>query len=110
MTGIAEIGVYLSYGLLIIAVLAVLIGFALTLMYDFKSGIFSLAGLLAVVVIFAIAYLMSSGKVSEGAAKLGFGEGTVKLVSGGLMTVYILVILTVIALVGDLVRNIIQGN
>lgn len=89
-----DIALYLTYFLVLAAVVLVL-GFAVWfLAKNFKKSKNTLIGALGLVVVFLIAYFLSSGEVYE---KFQIGEGMSKLIGGSLITLYIMFFGTILA-------------
>ncbi len=89
-----DLALYLTYFLVIAAILLVL-GFAVWfLTKNFKKSKNTLLGALSLVIIFIIAYALSSGEVYE---KFQIGEGLSKLIGGSIITLYILFFGTIAA-------------
>lgn len=94
-----DVGLYFMYALFFIAVLAALV---LPLMNAIKSpGTFlkSLYGIIALVVVFVVAYAISGGDVKPNWAVLGINEGTSKLIGAGLIVFYVTILVAVIGLI-----------
>ncbi len=89
-----DIALYLTYFLVLAAVVLVL-GFAVWfLAKNFKKSKNTLIGALGLVVVFLIAYFLSSGEVYE---KFQITEGISKLIGGSLITLYIMFFGTIVA-------------
>lgn len=94
-----DIGLYVAYGLLIIAALAAI---ALPLISSFsqpkvliKTGI----GVITIVVLFLISYAIADSGVTAKYTTFGVGEGISKFVGGALITMYILFIVAFVGII-----------
>jgi|GEM_PF-2729949 uncharacterized membrane protein YozB (DUF420 family) len=88
-----DVALYLTYFLVIAAVVLVL-GFAVWfLTKNIKKSKNTIIGALGLVAIFLIAYFISSGEVYE---KFQIGEGLSKTIGGALITLYIMFFGTII--------------
>lgn len=94
-----DVGLYITYTLFFIALGAAVI---LPLINAIKAPanlLKSLYGVIALIVVFIIAYALSGSYVKPQWAVLGITEGTSKLVGAGLITFYIVIIAAVIGLI-----------
>jgi hypothetical protein len=94
-----DVGLYFMYALFFIAVVAAVV---LPLLQAVKSpGAFlkSLYGIIALVVIFVIAYAISSNAVKPGWAVLGISEGVSKLIGAGLIVFYVTIVVAILGLI-----------
>jgi hypothetical protein len=94
-----DVGLYFTYALFVIAVAGAIV---LPLMHALKSpGTFlkSLYGIIALVVIFIIAYAISSSAVKPSWGVLGISESVSKLIGAGLIVLYVTMLVAVIGLV-----------
>lgn len=94
-----DIGLYVAYGLLIIAIIAAVV---LPIVNSFshpKSLIKSGIGIVAIIVLFVICYLIAGNDVTAKYTTLGVGEGTSKFVGGALITMYVLFILAIVGII-----------
>ncbi|HEX5171060.1 MAG TPA: hypothetical protein VFW11_17915, partial [Cyclobacteriaceae bacterium] len=92
-------GLYFMYALFFIAVVAAIV---LPLMHAVKSpGAFlkSLYGIIGLVVIFIVAYAISSNAVKPSWAVSGIGESASKLIGAGLIVLYITILIAIIGLI-----------
>ena len=94
-----DIALYVLYVLLLIAVAAAIL---FPLIHSFsnprgllKSGI----GIIAMLVLFGIAYAASDSAIPRSAVVAGLSESSVKLISAGLITFYIVLVLAILALI-----------
>lgn len=88
-----DVALYLTY-FLVISALILALGFAVWfLTKNIKKSKTTLIGALVLVVIFIIAYLISSGEVYE---KFQIGEGLSKVIGGALISLYIMFFGTII--------------
>lgn len=96
---LSNIGLIIAYIILGITALGVLIFFVVDLFKDPKQAVRTIAMLVGIVLFFLVGYLIAGSPDTERAVQLGLGDGTVKLVSGALITVYVLAILGIIGIV-----------
>ncbi|MFN5169335.1 MAG: hypothetical protein ACK5DD_06900 [Cyclobacteriaceae bacterium] len=94
-----DIGLYISYGALIIAVAAAVV---LPLMHAIKHPktlLGSLVGVGALVILFVICYAISDTEVSAKARSLGADESSSQLIGAGLYTFYAVFIVSIVGMV-----------
>ena len=94
-----DIGLYIFYVLLFIAVAAAVIFPLLNSIKEPKALIRTGVGVVAILVLFGISYGLSDSKLSRNALSFGLTESTVKLISAGLIMFYIVLILSILALI-----------
>ena len=94
-----DIGLYIFYVLLFIAVAAAVIFPLLNSIKEPKALIRTGVGLAAILVLFGISYGLSDSALSRSAMSFGFTESTVKLIGAGLIMFYIVLILAILALI-----------
>lgn len=94
-----DVGLYIGYTLLIVAVLAAVVLPLIKAVQSPGELIKSLYGVVAIVVIFGIAYAISSSSVRPNWAVVGIGEGTSKMIGAGLITFYIVVVIAFAGLI-----------
>lgn len=88
-----EIGLKLTYVLLVIGALAaILMPLVQAIMSDPKSLLKSLAGLGVILVVYLIGYAMSGAEVTANYTQFGVDSGISKMVGGLLNTMYLLMI------------------
>ncbi|MDZ4680459.1 MAG: hypothetical protein SH848_09010 [Saprospiraceae bacterium] len=109
-TGIFDAGILGATALVFIAAL-MLVGFGLyQTATDFKKSLKSIIGVVALILVFIIAYSTSTpdktGMVGDAAIKMGVSDNTQKLIGGGLTTMYIMMGLSLLALAASEIRNI----
>ncbi len=94
-----DVGLYFTYALLVIAVIAA-IGLPLINALQSPATLFkSLYGVVALVVVFIIAYALADSTVKPEWAVLGVGEGGVKIIGAGLTVFYITMAVAIIGLI-----------
>ena len=94
-----DIGLYVFYVLLFIAVAAAVIFPLLNSIKEPKALIRTGVGVAAILVLFGISYGLSDSTLSRNALSFGLTESTVKLISAGLIMFYIVLILAILALI-----------
>lgn len=100
---------YITYALIGIAAAATVLGLVLNILNNLQRGLITVIGVAAIAIIFFIAYSMAPGEVTEVAIMNGLDSSGVKMVGGGITAFYILIIITIVAMVGDFVKSMIQG-
>jgi hypothetical protein len=94
-----DIGLYILYALLFIAVATAII-FPIINSLSNPSGLLKSAiGIGVILVLFGISYALSDSELTRGAIAAGLSESSVKLVGAGLIMLYIVFILAVLALI-----------
>ena len=93
-----DVGLYIFYALLGIAVLAAVLFPILSAISQPRALLKSMAGAGALVVLFIIAYAMSNSEVSAKNASL-ISPGFSRMISAGLILFYITLILSVLAVI-----------
>jgi hypothetical protein len=94
-----DIGLYLAYTVLIVAVAAAIVLPLLNALKHPKTLIGSLMGIGALVVLFVICYAISDSAVSPTARALGIDESSSKLIGAGLYTFYAVFIVSILGMV-----------
>jgi hypothetical protein len=98
METFVDIGLYLSYVLVILAVVSIIVFPVIQAIGDpsglMKSGV----GILAILVVFGIGYVLS-GDETEPYVAFGTSALTSKIVGGSLITMYLLGVLSFVAIV-----------
>ncbi len=96
-----NIGMYITYILAVVAIAAMLFFSLMHIFADLKKQKTTLIGLGALVVIFIISYIIASGTdvPQELFDKVGLSSGTSKLIGASLIPVYILGVLSVLAII-----------
>lgn len=94
-----DVGLYIGYTLLIVAVLAAVVLPLIKAVQSPADLLKSLYGVVALLVIFGIAYAISGSGVRPNWAVVGVGEGTSKLIGAGLITFYIVVVIAFAGLI-----------
>lgn len=112
MEQFANIGIYISYALILIAFLAMLGGIVIAIIQNFKEGgMAAIIGLVAIIVFFGIGYALSTDAIPQALMEKGFTDASAYKLSGaGLITFYIMAIVATILLVVDLVKGFVDGN
>jgi hypothetical protein len=93
-----DVGLYIFYALLAIAILAAIVFPILNAIKTPASLLRSLAGVGALLLLFGIAYALSDGKLSQQSAAM-VGPNTGKLISAGLILFYITLFLSILAVI-----------
>lgn len=112
METFGEIGLYISYVLIALALLGLLIGVGIAVMQNWKDGgMYAVVGIVAIIVFFGIGYALSSDDISDRLVEKGLGDlVSYKRSSAGIITVYIMAIVASILLVVDVVKGFMDGN
>lgn len=94
-----DIGLYISYGALIVAIGAAVIMPLLHSIKHPKTLLGSLLGVGALLVLFVICYATSDSEVSAKARALGTDESSSRLIGAGLYTFYAVFIVSLLGMV-----------
>jgi hypothetical protein len=94
-----DFGLYALYVLLFIAVAAAIIFPLINSLSNPASLIRSAIGIGVILVLFGIAYALSDAALPRSAVAAGLTESSVKLIGAGLIMLYIVFILAVLALI-----------
>jgi hypothetical protein len=94
-----DVGLYLLYALLFIAVAAAIIFPLINSLSNPAGLIRGGIGIGIIVVLFGISYAMSDSELTRSAIAAGLSESSVKLIGAGLMMLYIVFVLAVLALI-----------
>jgi hypothetical protein len=94
-----DIGLYILYGLLAIAVAAAILFPLVNSLQNPKGLIRSAVGIGIILVLFGIGYALSDDTLSSSAIAAGLTESSVKLVGAGLIMFYIVLVGAVLALI-----------
>ena len=93
---LVDIGLYLAYLLIIIAMVAAIVFPLIYVIKHPKEGKDILIGFGAMLAIFLISYLIASDNVLPGWTEYGVGPTEAKFISAGLIAFYILMIVAVV--------------
>ncbi|MCB0510154.1 MAG: hypothetical protein H6579_04685 [Chitinophagales bacterium] len=112
MESFANIGLWVSYVLIFLALLGMFVGIVVAVMQSWNDGgLYAVVGVVALIVFFGIGYALSSDEVSQRLVEKGFGDAAVyKRSSAGLITFYALAIVASVLLVFDVVKGFVDGN
>ena len=112
METFGEIGLYISYVLIAVALIGLLVGIGIAVMQNWKDGgMYAVVGIAAIIVFFGIGYVLSSDDVSQRLVEKGLGDAVSYKRSGaGIITVYIMSAVAVFLLVVDIVKGFMDGN
>lgn len=94
-----DVGLYTLYILLAIAVAAAIIFPIVNSLSNPRSLVRSGVGIAAIIVLFGLSYALSDSTITNSAIVAGLDEGSVKLVGAGLIMLYLVFILAVLALI-----------
>jgi hypothetical protein len=94
-----DIGLYVLYGLLAIAVAAAIIFPLVNSLQNPKGLIRSAIGVVIILVLFGIGYALSDDTLSRTAVSAGMTASSVKLIGAGLIMFYIVLVGAVLALI-----------
>lgn len=110
LLSIYSIGLWLSYVLIVLALLGMILGISLAVFQNLKEGgLVALGGFVGLVVLFLIGYAMSSSTVPTDMQPYIESTGY-KLSSGGLITFYVLGFVSFLLMILGLVKNVVTGN
>lgn len=96
---IIDIGLYVSYGLIIIAAVAAIVLPLIGSLSHPKSLLKAGIGIVVLIVIFVIGWALSDSGVTAEYTTLGVGSTTSKFVGGALIAMYILMVIAIIGIV-----------
>lgn len=94
-----DVGLYLLYALLTIAVLAAIVFPLINSLSNPRGLIRSGIGVALMLVLFVIAYALSGSELTRPAVAAGLTGPSVKLIGAGLIMLYIVLFLAVLALI-----------
>lgn len=100
-----DVGLYFAYTLLIVAVVSAVVLPLIKAVQSPGELIRSLYGVVALLVIFGIAYAISDSSVRTTWAVMGVGEGLSKMIGAGLITFYIVFVTAFIGLIVSEIRK-----
>lgn len=91
-----DIGLYLSYALTVIAIVAAIVLPLVKSLDDPKSLVKTLISFGVLLVIFLVCYALSGNEVTKLYEKFGVGETGSKIIGGSLIMTYLMFIVTVV--------------
>jgi len=94
-----DIALYAGYALVLICAFFAIVLPLINAIGDPKTLVKSGIGLLFIVVVFIIGYSIASGEITTDYQKYGVDAGSSKLVGGGIITMYLLVVIAVVGIV-----------
>ena len=103
-----DIGFYVFYALLFIAVALTIIFPIIHMLKEPSSLVQSAIGIGVLLVLFGVSYALSGSEVNLKAAAVGITETTSKLIGAGLIMFYITLVLSVAALIYSEISNAIK--
>jgi hypothetical protein len=103
-----DLGFYVFYALLFIAVAATIIFPIIHMLKEPKALLESAIGIGVLLVVFGVSYALSGSDVNLKAAAVGITETTSKLIGAGLIMFYITLVLSVLALIYSEISNAIK--
>lgn len=90
MDSLINIGIYLTYILFAVAIIALIVFPIYFMLNNFKKAKGGLLGMLVLVGVFVISYALAPADQGVFYENFGIGSGTSKLIGGGLITTYII--------------------
>lgn len=94
-----DIGLYVGYGLLIVALAAAVILPLINVLKSPKELVKSGMGIGALLIVFLVAYGLSGSEVTAKYTAQGIGEGSSKLIGAGLTMFYIVFFIALLGIV-----------
>lgn len=94
-----DLGLYLFYALLLIAVIAAMVFPVINSIKEPKALLKSAIGIGIVLVVFGISYAVADSSVNLKAAAMGVTESSSKLIGAGLIMFYVALVLSAVALI-----------
>lgn len=112
METFGEIGLYISYVLIALALIGLLVGVGIAVAQNWKDGgMHAVIGIVAIIVFFGIGYVLSSDEASQRLMEKGLGDPVAyQRSSAGIIAVYALAIVASVLVVIDIVKGFIDGN
>ena len=112
METIGEIGIYISYVLIIIAAIGLLVGVGIAIAQNWNDGgMHAVIGVAAVILFFGIGYVLSSDEASQRLMEKGLGDPvSYRRSSAGIIAVYALAIVASVLVLVDIVKGFVDGN
>jgi len=101
-----ELGLYLTYALLGVTVLAILVFAVLRTISNLASAKTALIGIVGLLIVWGISYAISG--TSDAAQYEEVSEGTVKRVGAGLITLYLLGSITILSIIYSQISRLIK--
>jgi hypothetical protein len=105
MDTLINIGFIIMYILLVVAILGVIIFPLIQMFGDFKAARGTLFGIVALVVLFFIAYSASPAETGEFYQRMNVSPNLSKAIGGGLITTYIIFAGVIISIAYSTVAN-----
>ena len=99
MESIIDIGLYLSYLMVVVAIVGAVVLPVIKSLDNPKSLVKPLGSLLGIVVLFLICYAFAGSGLNSKAVSEGVTSGISKFVGGGLIAMYILFIVAIVGIV-----------
>jgi len=103
-----DVGLYFGYTLLIVAVIAAVVLPLIKAIQSPGDLVRSLYGVVALIVVFGIAYAISDSSVRTTWAVMGISEGMSKMIGAGLITFYIVVVIAFLGLIFSEVNKVLK--
>lgn len=94
-----DLGLYLFYILLVIAVACATVFPLIYMVKNFQEAKKTLIGVVVLLGIFLLSYAIASGDVLPSWERFNISSGQSKLIGGGLISLYIMIGLSIVALV-----------
>jgi hypothetical protein len=107
-TGWIEIGLYLAYGMIILAALGAIVLPLFQAAGDPKSLMKSAIGVVAILVVFFIAYAISGNEVTDLYRQFNVTESSSKMIGGIIITSYLLILIAMVGIIYTEIKNIIS--
>ncbi|UXE67106.1 MAG: hypothetical protein KA713_00435 [Chryseotalea sp. WA131a] len=109
MTEMISPGLYLMYGLMVVALIA---SVGMPIYYAIKHPaelIKSLVGIAVLVILFGVSYAFSGSEVSIKAASMGITPQSSKLIGAGMIMFYITMLVATVLIVFSMIRDVIKN-
>ena len=108
MEAVINIGLYVSYVLLGLAILSSLVLPLINSLDDTSALIKSGIGIGIIIVLFVISWALSGNEVTDGYIKRDVGEGISKAVGGALIMMYMLFLVAIVGIIYTEISKIIK--
>jgi NADH:ubiquinone oxidoreductase subunit 6 (subunit J) len=107
-SGMIDIGLYIAYGMVILAALGAIVLPLVRSAGDPKALIKSGLGVVAILVVFFIAYAISGNEVNPLYTQFDVDAGDSKLIGGVIITSYLLIFIAILGIIYTEVSNIVR--
>jgi hypothetical protein len=107
-TGLIDAGLYIAYGMIILAALGAIVLPLIQSAGDPKALLKSGIGVIAILLVFVIAYAISGNEVTDLYRNFDVDAGASKLIGGVIITAYLLIFIAIAGIIYTEVSNIVK--